>query len=93
MLTRPNFGRTKGLADIVNLPSTYTLSKNLILSVPESSKSDLTIFKSQEYCCELNAAVFFCFLFQYMLILQFRVCNDDFLSAPLHETQSEIKPV
>ena len=33
------------------------------------------------------------FYFKYMLNLQFRVCNDDFLSARLYETQSELKPV
>ena len=49
---------------MVNLPNTYTRSENLFLSLPGSSKSDLTIFKPQEYCFVLNAAVFFYFLFQ-----------------------------
>ena len=35
----------------------------------------------------------FAFYFKYMLNLQFKVCNDDFLSARLHETQSELKSV
>ena len=35
----------------------------------------------------------FTFYFKYVLNLQFRVCNDDFLSARLHETQNEFKPV
>ena len=48
----------------MNLHSTYKLSKNLILSFPGSSKSDLAIFKPEEYCCELNVADYFLFLFQ-----------------------------
>ena len=54
--------------------------------MPESSKSDLTILKPHEHCCELNAAVF-----KYMGNLQFGVCNDNFLSARLHKTQSELR--
>ena len=33
----------------------------------------------------------FTFYFKYMLNLQFRACNDDFVGARLHDTQSELK--
>ena len=42
----------------------------------EAAKLDLTIFEYQEYCCNLNSALFF--FFKYMLNLDFRVHNDYF---------------
>lgn len=36
------------------------------------------IFEHQQYCCELDSTVFFCFNFKYLINLDFRVSNDCF---------------
>ena len=50
-----------------------------------------TVINDKE--CNVMQLFSFGFYFKYVLNLQFKVCNDDFLSARLHETQSELKPV
>ena len=93
MLTLPNFQRSKGVVDKVNLPNTYTFSKNLILSLPGRSNHIWPFLNLKSIVFSWMWLFYFAFYFKCMLNLQFKVCNDDFLSACLHETQSELNPV
>ena len=52
---------------LVSLSNTYTLFKNLYSIHLEAP--NVTIFELQEFCCELNSAVFICLLFEIWVVL------------------------